>query len=405
MSLHSDQIASFLRDLPLPTPAVTERQPVHTFYGGAQLFQPGLSKKLGARALDSLRTYGPPDGISASVAARIAAKLTAEPVEDLRIDFEDGFGPRTDADEDGYAIAAAQAITGALPPFLGLRVRSLNSETGARCLRTLDLFLSNAATLPAGFRVTLPKIESPHQVETFVRALTQIEQSLGLATRIHLEIMIETPSATSCLPQLREAGDGRIVGAHLGAYDYLALCGVPVQSQHLLHPLCDHLRAAMQAAYGGTGIALADGVTTVFPVPVDKRNPTNPLNRQSVQAGWSQHIAHIQHSLSYGFFQSWDLHPAQLVSRYAAIYEHFERSQAANAQRLRAFLETAAQATLAGNHFDDVASAQGLLDYFLRARACQALTSAEIESLTGLTATDLETRSFARILLTRPSQT
>ena len=402
MSLHPDQIASFLSHLPLPTPAVTERQPVHTFYGGAQLFAPNLSAKLGARALDSLRTYGPPDGVSDTVAARIEAKLTAEPVEDLRIDFEDGFGPRTDAEEDRYAVAAAQAITGALPPFLGLRVRSLNSETGARCLRTLDLFLSNVPTLPAGFRITLPKIESPHQVETFVRALTQIEQSLGLATRIHLEIMIETPSATHCLRQLREAGDGRIVGAHLGAYDYLALCGVPVQSQHLLHPLCDHLRANMQAAYGGTGIALADGVTTVFPVPVDKRNPTNPLNRQSVQAGWRQHVAHIQHSLSYGFFQSWDLHPAQLVSRYAAIYEHFEQSQAANAQRLRAFLETAAQATLAGNHFDDVASAQGLLDYFLRARACQALTAEEVEGLTGLTAQDLETRSFASILLTRP---
>ena len=402
MSLHSDQIASFLRDLPLPTPAITERQPVHTFYGGAQLFAPNLAAKLGARALDALRTYGPPDGICATLATRIEAKLTAEPVEDLRIDFEDGFGPRTDAEEDRYAIAAANAITGTLPPFLGLRVRSLNAETGARCLRTLDLFLSNAPALPPSFRVTLPKIDSPHQVETFVRALTQIEQSLGLATRINLEIMIETPSATRCLPQLREAGDGRIVGAHLGAYDYLALCGVPVQDQHLLHPLCDHLRANMQAAYGGSGIALADGVTTVFPVPVDKRNPTNPRNRQSVQDGWRQHIAHIRHSLSYGFFQSWDLHPAQLVSRYAAIYEHFEQSQAANAQRLRAFLETAAQATLAGNHFDDVASAQGLLDYFLRARACQALTAEEIESLTGLTAADLQTRSFASILLTRP---
>jgi citrate lyase beta subunit len=250
--------------------------------------------------------------------------------------------------------------------------------------------------------VTLPKIESPHQVETFVRALGQIEQSIGLQQRISLEIMIETPAATRCLPQLREAGDGRVIGAHLGAYDYLALCGVPVQDQHLLHPLCDHLRAVMQGAYGGTGIALADGVTTVFPVPVDKANPENPRNREAVQEGWRKHIRHIRHSLSYGFYQSWDLHPAQLVSRYAAVYDHFERSQETNAQRLKAFLNAAAQATLAGNHFDDVASAQGLLDYFLRAKACQALTGAEIEALTGLKETELETRSFARILATRP---
>ncbi len=159
----------------------------------------------------------------------------------------------------------------------------------------------------------------------------------------------------------------------------------------------------MQAAYGSTGIALADGVTTIFPVPVDKANPANPANREAVQAGWRAHMAHIRHSLKYGFYQSWDLHPAQLVSRYAAIYTHFEQSRAANAQRLRAFLATAAQATLAGNHFDDVASAQGLLDYFLRARACQALSAVEIETLTGLTPTALETRSFASI--TQPSRT
>jgi citrate lyase beta subunit len=239
----------------------------------------------------------------------------------------------------------------------------------------------------------LPKIESPQQVENFVKALTAIERSLGIAP-IALEIMIETPAATQCLPQLREAGDGRITGAHLGAYDYLVLCGVPAHEQHLLHPLCDHLRALMQAAYGGAGIALADGVTTIFPVPADKANP----DRESVQAGWRIHMEHIRHSLSFGLYQSWDLHPAQLVSRYATLYTYFESSQAQNAKRLKAFLASAAQAKLAGNSFDDVASAQGLLDYFLRARACQALTSEEIEQLTGLTQAQLETRSFARIL-------
>ena len=375
-----------LMDFTPSTPGVIGRQPVHTFYGGAHLFAPGLAAKLGARALEALRCYGPPDGVSPGVITRIEAKLASEPIEDLRIDFEDGFGPRSDADEDRYAIAAAQSLSGPLPPFIGLRVRSLDRDTGARCLRTLELFLRHAPALPARFRVTLPKVESPPQVEAFVAALTQWERSLGLP-RIALEVMIETPAATQCLRQLREAGDGRIIGAHLGAYDYLVLCGIPAHEQHLLHPLCNHLRASMQAAYGATGIALVDGVTTVFPVPAD------------MQTGWRLHMEHIHHSLSYGFYQSWDLHPAQLVSRYAAIYGFFERSQEANAQRLKAFLGTAAQAKLAGNVFDDVASAQGLLDYFLRARACQALTDQEIETMTGLTAAQLETRSFARICM------
>jgi len=402
LTFSAPALAALLEGLPYPIPGASGRQPIHTVYGGAQLFAPGIARKLGDRALAALAHYGPPDGISTAIAERITAKLQQEPVEDFRIDFEDGFGPRSDAEEDHFAIAAAQALQSpGLPPLLGLRVRCLNSETGARCLRTLDMFLSQAQKLPEGFRVTLPKIESPRQVEHFVRALAQIENALGLTERVRLEIMIETPAATQCLPQLREAGDGRIVGAHLGAYDYLAWCGVPAQEQHLLHPLCDHLRAQMQAAYGGTGIALVDGVTTIFPVPVDKTHPENPLNQKSVQEGWRLHMAQIRHSLHFGFYQSWDLHPAQLVSRYAAVYDYFERSQAEHGRRLKAFIASAAQATLAGNHFDDVASAQGLLDYFLRARACQALTDMEIEQLTGLTPAVLETRSFAQILFNR----
>ncbi len=387
---------SYLEGLPAPAPALTSRQPVHTLYGGAQLFAPGLATKLGQRALATLQQYGPPDGVSRAVAARVAAKLADEPVEDQRIDFEDGFGPRSDDEEDRYAIAAATAFD-RQTPFAGLRVRSLNAETGPRCLRTLELFLRHAAPLPANFRVTLPKIESPRQVENFARALTHFEAQYGHPP-LQLELMIETPALTGHLRQLRDAAGGRMIGAHLGAYDYLALCGVPVQEQHLLHPLCDHLRAEMQAAFGGTGLALADGVTTLFPVPVDRAHPDHPSNREAVQAGWRLHMEHIRHSLTYGFYQSWDLHPAQLVSRYAALYHHFEQSQTANALRLKSFLTAAAQAKLAGNHFDDVASAQGLLDYFLRARACRALDDAEIETLTGLTTTQLETRSFARIL-------
>jgi len=98
-----------------------------------------------------------------------------------------------------------------------------------------------------------------------------------------------------------------------------------------------------------------------------------------------------QHSLVGGFYQGWDLHPAQLPTRYAAVYAFFLESLDAASERLRNFVEKAAKATLVGDVFDDAATGQGLLNYFLRAINCGAITKEEALGLSGLTLAELQT--------------
>src|SRR3954465_12070438 len=138
------------------------RQPVHTVYGGAQLFKAETTSRLGAVARATLDTYGrtpadfargvgftaDPDGwLAATVHERVRRKLEREPVEDFRIDFEDGFGARPDAEEDATAIAAAREVARGmaaqlLPPFIGIRIKSFGEEWKRRGARTLELFLA-----------------------------------------------------------------------------------------------------------------------------------------------------------------------------------------------------------------------------------------------------------------------
>ena len=131
---------------------VGSRQPVHTVYGGAQLFGPDAARKLGRVAQRALRDYAPDAatlGIALGIAdhpalatiySRVVDKLQREPVEDFRIDFEDGYGNRPDAEEDGHCVAVATALAtgmkqGTLPPFIGIRIKPLNEELRARSTR------------------------------------------------------------------------------------------------------------------------------------------------------------------------------------------------------------------------------------------------------------------------------
>ncbi len=109
------------------------RQPVHTVYGGAHLFKADSAGRLGGLAVRSFETYAPdaktfaavlniPDNLADTIYERVAEKLGREAVEDFRIDFEDGYGTRPDAEEDGHTVAAAQEVAkgfeaGTLPPF------------------------------------------------------------------------------------------------------------------------------------------------------------------------------------------------------------------------------------------------------------------------------------------------
>jgi hypothetical protein len=126
-------------------------------------------------------------------------------------------------------------------------------------------------------------------------------------------------------------------------------------------------------------------------------------NREVVHRAWKLHYNHIQHSLETAFYQGWDLHPAQLPTRYAAVYSFFMDSLDAASERLMNFVEKAAKATLVRDVFDDAATGQGLLNYFLRAINCGALTEEEAIELSGLTVAELRSGSFVKILNNRQS--
>jgi citrate lyase beta subunit len=407
------------------------RQPVHTVYGGSHLFKSDTTKKLGDLAAKALARYAPnastfaeaigiDPGVAEIVYARVQEKLKREAVEDFRIDFEDGYGIRGDAEEDGHAAQAAQECAkglknGTLSPFIGIRIKSLSGELAGRALRTLDVFLSNLEhKLPANFAVTLPKITAPEQVSVLVAALEALESRLGFGKgALKLECMVETTQSildsdgTSMLPKLLHAANGRMTGAHFGTYDYTASCDITAAYQAMRHPACDFAKQMMKVAYAGTGVFLSDGATTTMPVAPHKGDSLSEEqkreNARAVHAAWRLHADDTRHSLANGYYQGWDLHPAQLPSRYGTVYAFFLRSLPATSERLRNFIGKAAQATLHGDTFDDAATGQGLLNFFLRGVNCGALTEQEALA-TGLTLDEFRSRSFLKILDNRKSK-
>ena len=409
------------------------RQPVHTVYGGAHLFKADAAQKLGRVALGALQEYAPdPRALAAALGIdpaladrlypRVVDKLTHEPVEDFRIDFEDGFGNRPDDEEDRYAKAAADEVAagltaGSLPLGIGIRIKPLSEELKRRSLRTFDLFLTRlldrtGGAIPPNFVVTLPKITTPEQVAALASACDAFEYWREMANgSLRFELMIETTQSvfaadgTVALPHLIALGGGRIVAAHFGTYDYTAACSITAAHQHMRHPACDFAKHVMQVALAGTGIWLSDGATNIMPVAPHRAAHGAALtssqrddNRRVVHRAWRLHAEHVRHSLVTGFYQGWDLHPAQLPTRYAAVFAFFLEGLEAASERLQNFVEKAAQATLVGEVFDDAATGQGLLNYFLRAMNCGAITEDEALAMSGLTLAELRGRSFVKIL-------
>ncbi len=396
-----------------------QRQPITVVYGGAQLFAADTAPKVGAVALKALMDHAgsgeklakavgwnAPPALVERVYERVVSKLTREAVEDFRIDFEDGYGNRPDAEEDGHAVSVAGLVAdgmnaGTLPPFIGIRIKPLNEELRDRSVRTLDLFLTALAaraggTLPDHFVVTVPKVTIAEQVTFICEVMTTLERKLGLP-RIPIELMVETPQiiidadGRCTLPALVRAGAGRVIAAHFGTYDYTAGVGVTASQQRMRHQACDFAKHAMQVSLAGTGVWLSDGSTAVLPVG----------DTAAVHAAWKLHFDDVIHSLEGGFYQGWDLHPAQLVTRYAAVYAFFLSGVDAAAARLANFVKKAAQATLVGSDFDDAATGQGLLNYFLRGINSGAVTEEETLAMTGLTLDELRGKSFVKILKNR----
>ena len=409
-------------------------QPVHTLIEGAQHFTFDVSARRGAQALAALDRYAPNSarlgaalGISGhreidAIADRVRQKLKSDPIEDYRIDFEDGYGMHSSADEDRQAaIVAGEIARGirerTLPTTIGVRIKPLTEDLRERSIRTLDLLLTamiDSGGLPSRWVITVPKVTVVQQVDYLVAVLRSLERALGLSDRtLSFEIMVEVPQAIidasgrSLLPRLLDASDGRLSAIDFGTYDYTAGCSITAAHQRLRHPACDFAKNVIQVSFAGTGIRVTDGSTAVLPVPIhpqsqDTLTPDERTeNEIAVHAGWMLHFADVRYSLAGGFYQGWDLHPAQLVSRYAAVSSFYLEGIEFAGARLNAFLNKAATAALVGGVLDEPATGQGLLGFFLRGMQAGAITEAETLALTGLSPAELGQRSIVSILNSR----
>lgn len=384
------------------------RQPVHTVYVPGDRFTTDLSAHWGADALDAADEAGGleqlavqvgiDETLAGAVAERVRDKLGSEPIEDLRLDFEDGYGDRGEAEDGDVANAAAQVsaavAAGTAAPFIGIRFKCFEKATRARALRTLDHFIAglmNAGGLPEGLMLTLPKVSTVAQVEAMADAAAAIERGHGLAEgRIRFEVQVETPQLVlgadgrSSLARLALAAPGRISGLHYGTYDYSASLGIAAAHQSMEHPVADLAKEVMQLAAAGTGIRLSDGSTNIL-----------PIGDRAAEA-WALHARLVRRSLERGFYQGWDLHARQLPTRYLATYAFYREGYPEAAERLRAYLEQTPGAVL-----DEPATARALAWFVLRGVQCGAIGADEIVTGIGLAPEALAVLAHPRLARTR----
>ncbi|MFC9560766.1 DUF6986 family protein [Agromyces sp. NPDC056965] len=368
------------------------RQPVHTVYVPADRYGAGLPGEWGAAALAAAEASGGLEALAERVGVErslvddvvpaVRDKLEREPIEDLRLDFEDGYGDRGDEVEDSDAWRQAERVAAAVaaglaPPFIGVRVKSFEAPTRARGIRTLDLFVSTLVArgeLPGGLVLTLPKVSTVAQVEAMAEVAAALERAHGLPDgRLRFEVQVETPQLVlgpdgdSPLAKLPTAVPGRISALHYGTYDYSASLQISPANQSMEHPVADHAKEVMRLAAAGTGIRLSDGSTNIL-----------PLGDRADEA-WRLHARLVRRSLDRGFYQGWDLHPHQLPTRFIATYAFFREGYAEASGRLRGY-----QGGEGGAVLDEPATARALADFVLRGVECGALTEAEVAADVGL---------------------
>ncbi|MBO8191944.1 aldolase [Streptomyces oryzae] len=374
------------------------RQPVHTVYVPADAITPGTVREWGEAAQALLDTHAPDaealagilgmdQELAAPVHTRIREKLRREPVEDLRIDFEDGYGVRPDAEEDAAAARAAELVAAALaegaegpvPAYAGIRMKCMEAAVRDRGIRTLDIFLTGlmeAGGLPGGLVLTLPKVTYPEQVTAMVRLCEEFEKARGLDVgRIGFEIQIETTQSIlgadgrATVARMIDAAEGRATSLHYGTFDYSASCGVSAAYQAMDHPVADHAKAVMQVAAAGTGVRLSDGSTNIVPTG----------DRAQVHDAWRLHHSLVRRSLARAYYQGWDMHPGHLPTRYAAVYAFYREGMRRAGERLAAYMGQAQ-----GDVMDEPATARALSGYLLRGLDCGALDAAEVAEVSGL---------------------
>jgi citrate lyase beta subunit len=363
------------------------RHPVHTVYVPADRFDAGAAVRWGEAGAAALAAHGGndaeladalgmPAGLLGEVRSRVVAKLAHEPVEDLRIDFEDGYGRRGDEEEDAAATAAGTvlgAARGALP-FAGLRHKSLEADTRARAVRTLDLFLASylaAGGNPAALIVTCPKVSAPEQVEALVALCAGLEAAHGIpGGALRFELQIETPPAVlgpdgaATVAQMLGAAGDRCLALVYGTYDYSAALGVSPAEQRSDHPVAEHAKAVMQVAAANTGVRVSDGSSNILPVG----------DHDAVLHAWRVQARLVWRALRGGLYQGWDMHPAQLPARFLVTYAFFRQGAPAAVARLRAYRTKAESGVM-----DEPATEKALVTYLARGVGCGALDPDEVE--------------------------
>ena len=386
------------------------RQPIHTCYIPADLVTVETPAQWGAAALSAADAAGGLSalaelaGVDAATADdlvdRVSRKLHDEPIEDLRLDLEDGYGERPDDEEDAAAVEAARTVaafarnradgSAPAPAFAGIRFKCLEAATRSRGLRTLDLFLStlvregglkdagiSADGLPEGLVLTLPKVSSVEQVRVMVEACLALEDALGLPTgRLRFEIQMETApmilglDGTCPIPAMLRAAEGRVSSLHYGTYDYSASLGISGQFQSMEHPAADHAKNVMQVAVAGTGVHLSDGSTNKLPVgDAAQRRET-----------WALHSRLVRRSLERGFYQGWDLHAHQLPTRYLTNYAFYRDAFDDAAARLVAYAGRSVPGIEAADVADEPATARALARYVVRGVLCGAVGEDELRA-------------------------
>lgn len=380
--------------------APTGRHPVHTVYLPADRCTADDVREFAATARGLLATYAPSaDELAratgesvdevAAVYDRLVAKLEQDPIEDLRADFEDGYGVRPDHTEDthltgvltGFGELAGQQQ---LPTWHGIRFKSFEAPTRTRGVRTLVDYLAGMTQsgLLEGNVLTLPKVTSVDQVAAMDTACSALEQELQLPSgSVRFEVQVETPQAIlaadggAAVARMVHAAPGRVSSLVYGTFDYSAGVGIAAAYQALDHPAADHAKAVMQVAAAQTGTRLCDGSTNVVAFG----------DEAAAFATWRLHSGLVTRSLIRGIYQGWDMHPGHLISRYLANYLFFRRALPSAAARLAAYVRQ----TSGGDVMDEPATARMLADALLRGVHCGAVGADEVESACGLTVSEL----------------
>jgi citrate lyase beta subunit len=393
----------------LLSPKHHKHHPSQVMYGGAHLFSEKTFQKISdlARSAFDYAAKSPrqladlaqdqwTDHFAARIFERVSVKLRDEALEDYRVDFEDGYGIRTDSEEDAHARQAAMILAGMarnnlVPRSVGFRIKPLSTGAMRRSLRTLSIFIESFSNAYQGsdrlkhMVVTLPKVTNAEQVATLADILDDYEARLGLGAGFFvMEILVESPEAFISadgqipLPSFIAASRGRCQSLHFGVFDFTSSLGIGSAGQAIDHLACDFARLWMQVTAGmAQGMGLSDGIISRLPLVPKTQDETS---RVEFEKAWRYNYQQIQRSLSLGFYQGWDLHPSQLpirhIANHAFVLKEFDNA----VSRIKVFAEKASTASHVSGFFDDRASVLGLLNFFDRAVSSGVVTADELLS-------------------------